>query len=169
MHLIQEAQIEVRVQRLSEVLPEGVEMCHALCVVKGHQAPLVVQVHSDPGQRLLQGQDSRRGGACHVLYPVREGESPEAIGGEGFDDPLSGHRLSSHPHGPDCAAVDFDLPVVASVGEALASEQRQGSVEPVGVVLHGVVEGLVADAGEGGGQAEPRVGCAGVKSDGCWN
>lgn len=55
------------------------------------------------------------------------------------------------------------------MGEALASEQGQGSVEPVGVVLHGVVKGLVADTGEGGGQAEPRVGRAGVKCDGCWN
>lgn len=57
MHFIQKAQVEVRVQRLPEGLPEGVEVCHALCIVKGHQAPLVVQVHSDPGQWLLQGQD----------------------------------------------------------------------------------------------------------------
>lgn len=53
MHFIQKAQVEVRIQRFSEGLPEGVEVCHALCVVKGHQAPLVVQVHSDPGQWLL--------------------------------------------------------------------------------------------------------------------
>lgn len=123
MHFIQEAQVEVRVQRLDEGLPEGVEMCHALCIIKGHQAPLVVQVHSDPSQWLLQGQDSWRGGASHVLYPIREGESPEAVGWESFDDALSGHRLPSYPHSPDCAAVDFNLPVVASVGEALASEQ----------------------------------------------
>lgn len=169
MHFIQKAQVEVRVQRFGEGLPEGVEVCHALCVVKGHQAPLVVQVHSNPGQWLLQGQDGWGWSASHVLYPIREGESPEAVGWEGFDDSLSGHRFSSHPHSPDCAAVDFNLPVVASVSEALASEQWQGSVEPVGVVLHGVVKGLVANTGEGGGQAEPRVGRAGVKCDGCWN
>lgn len=57
MHFIQKAQVEVRVQCLSEGLSEGVEVYHALCVVKGHQAPLVIQVHSDPGQWLLQGQD----------------------------------------------------------------------------------------------------------------
>lgn len=57
MHFIQKAQVEVRVQRLPEGLPEGIEVCHALCIVKGHQAPLVVQVHSDPGQWLLQGKD----------------------------------------------------------------------------------------------------------------
>lgn len=169
MHFIQKAQVEVRVQRLFEGLPEGVEVRHALCIVKGHQAPLVVQVHSDPGQWLLQGQHLWWWSASHVLYPIREGESPEAVGWEGFDDSLSRHRLSRHPHSPDRAAVDFNLPVVASVGEALASEQWQGGVEPVGVVLHGVVEGLVANAGEGGGQAEPRVGCAGVKCDGCWH
>lgn len=55
------------------------------------------------------------------------------------------------------------------MGEALASEQGQGGVEPVGVVLHSVVKGLVANTGEGGGQAEPWVGCAGVKGDGCWD
>lgn len=57
MHFIQKAQVEVRVQRLSEGLPEGVEVCHALGVVKRHQAPLVVEVHADPDQRLIQGQD----------------------------------------------------------------------------------------------------------------
>lgn len=169
MHFIQEAQVEVRVQCLSEVLPKSVQVCHALSIVKGHQAPLVVQVHSDPGQWLLQRQHSWRRCTSHVLYPIREGESPEAVGWEGFDDSLSGHRLAGHPHSPDCAAVDFNLPVVASVGEALAPKQRQGSVEPVGVVLNGVVKGLVADTGEGGSQAQPRVGCAGVKCDGCWN
>lgn len=123
MHFIQEAQVEVRVQRLSEGFPEGVQVCHALCVVKGHQAPFVVQVHSDPGQWLLQGQHSWRGRTGHVLYTIREGESPEAVGWEGFDDSLSGHRLPGHPHSPDRAAVHFNLPVVASVGEALAPEQ----------------------------------------------
>lgn len=169
MHFIQKTQIEVRVQRLLEGLPEGVEVCHALCVVKGHQAPLVVQVHSDPDQRLLQRQDSGGRSASHVLDPVREGESPEAVGWEGLDDSLSGHRLSGHPYSPDCAAVHFNLPVVSPVGEALASQQRQGGVEPEGVVLHGVVKGLVANAGQGGGQAEPPVGRAGVKCDGGWN
>lgn len=123
MHFIQEAQVEVGIQCFVERLPEGVEMCHALCIVKGHQASLVVQVHSDPGQWFLQGQDSWRGCTSHVLYPVREGEGPEAIGWEGFDYPLSGHRLSSHPNSPYCAAVDLDLPVMATVGKALASEQ----------------------------------------------
>lgn len=169
MHFIQKAQVEVRVQRLLEGLSEGVEVCHALCVVKGHEAPLVVQVHPDPGQRLLQGQDFWGWSASHVLYPIREGESPEAIGWEGFDDSLSGHRLTRHPHSPDRATVDFNLPVVASVGEALASKQRQGGVESVWVVLHGVVKGLVANTGEGGGQTEPRVGRAGVKCNGCWH
>lgn len=169
MHFIQEAQVEVRVQCLTEVLPEGVQVCHALCIVKGHQAPLVVQVHSDPGQWFLQGQHSWRGCTSHVLYPIGEGQSPEAIGWECFDDSLSGHWLPGHPYSPDRAAVDFNLPVVASVSEALASKQGQGSIEPVGVVLHGVIKGLVADTGEGGGQAEPRVGSAGVKCDGCWN
>lgn len=55
------------------------------------------------------------------------------------------------------------------MGETLAAQEGQGSVEPVGVVLHRVVKSLVADAGEGRGQAEPRVGCAGVKGDGCRN
>lgn len=55
------------------------------------------------------------------------------------------------------------------MGEALASEQGQGSVEPMGVVLHSVVKGLVANTGERGGQAEPRVGRAGVKCDGSWD
>lgn len=144
-------------------------MSHALCIVKGHQASPVVQVHTDPGQWLLQGQDSWRGRTSHVLHPVGQGEGPEAIGWEGFDDPLSGYWLSGHTHSPHCAAVDFDLPVVAPVGEALAAEQWEGSVEPVGVVLHRVVKGLVAHTREGGGEAEPRVGCAGVKGDGCWN
>lgn len=66
MHFIQEAEVEVRVQSLSKGLPEGVEVGHALCVVKGHQATLVVQIHSDPGQGLFQGQDSRRGCAGHI-------------------------------------------------------------------------------------------------------
>lgn len=153
MHFIQKAQVEVRVQRLLEVLPEGVQVCHALCVVKGHQAPLVVQIHSDPGQWLLQRQHLGRRGARHVLYPIGEGQSPEAVGRQSFDDPLPGHRLPGHADGPDRAAVDFNLPVMAPMGEALAPQQRQSSVEPVWVVLHGVVEGLVADAGEGGGQA----------------
>lgn len=91
MHFIQEAQVKVRIQCLCEGLSECVEVCHALCIVKGHQASLVVQVHSNPGQRLLQGQDSWRGCTSHVLYPIREGEGPETIGWEGFDDPLSGH------------------------------------------------------------------------------
>lgn len=169
MHFIQEAQVEVRMQGLREGLPEGVQVRHALCVVEGHQASLVVQVHADPGQRLLQRQNRRGGGTGHVLDPVRQREGPEAVGRQGFDDPLPGHRLPRHAHGPDRAAVDFDLPVVASVSEALAAEQRQGGVEPVGVVLHGVVEGLVADAGEGRGQAEPGVGRAGVERDGCWS
>lgn len=169
MHFIQKAQVEIRIQRLPEGLPEGVQVCHALCIVEGHQTPLIVQVHSDPGQWLLQGKHLWRRSAGHVLYAVRKGESPEAIGWQGFYDSLSRHRLSRYPHSPDCAAVDFDLPVVPSVGEALASEQGQSSVEPVRVVLHGVVKGLVADTGEGGGQAEPRVGRAGVKRDGCWD
>lgn len=58
---------------------------------------------------------------------------------------------------------------MAPVGETLAAQEGQGGVEPVGVVLHRVVKSLVADAGEGGGQAEPGVGCAGVKCDGCRN
>lgn len=66
MHFIQKAEVEVRVQSLSKGLPEGVEVGHALCIVKGHQATFVVQVHSNPGKRLLQGQDSRRGCARHV-------------------------------------------------------------------------------------------------------
>lgn len=169
MHFIQEAQVKVRIQCLREVLPKRVQVCHALCIIEGHQAPLVVQIHSDPGQLLLQGQDGRRRGASHVLHPIREGESPEAVGRQGFNDSLPGHRLSSHPHGPHRAAVDLNLPIVAPVREALAPEQGQGGVEPVGVVLHRVVKGLVANTGEGGGQAEPRVGCAGVKCDGCRN
>lgn len=169
MHFIQEAEVEVRVQSLSEGLPEGVEVGHALCIVKGHQAPLVVQVHPDPGQWLLQGQDSWRRCAGHVPNTIREGESPEAVGWEGLDYSFSGNRLPGDPHRPHRAAVDLDLPVVSAVSEALTCEQRQGGVEPVGVVLHGVVEGLVADAGEGGAQAEPRVGGTGVKRNGCWN
>lgn len=169
MHFIQEAEVEVGEQGLGEGLPEGVQVCHALCVVEGHQAPLVVQIHPDPDQGLLQGQDGGGGSAGHVLYPIRQGEGPEAVGREGFDDPLPGHRLPGHPHRPHGAAVDFDLPVVAPVGKALAPQQRQGSVEPWGVVLHREVKGLVAHTGEGGGQAEPRVGRAGVKGDGRWN
>lgn len=49
VHFVQEAQVEVGVQSLCERLPEGVQVCHALCVVERHQASLVVQVHSDPG------------------------------------------------------------------------------------------------------------------------
>lgn len=144
-------------------------MGHALCVVKGHQPPLIVQIHSDAGQGLFERQNLWWRSAGHVLYAVGEGEGPEAVGWEGFDDPFSGHGLPGHPNSPDGAAVDFDLPVVAPVGEALASQQGQGGVEPVGVVLHRVVKSLVANAGKGGGQAEPRVGCAGVKGDGCRN
>lgn len=58
---------------------------------------------------------------------------------------------------------------MAPVGKALTSEQWEGSIEPVGVILHRVVEGLVANTGEGGGKAEPRVGSAGVKCNGCRN
>lgn len=169
VHFIQEAQVEVGVQRLGEVLPEGVQVCHALSVVEGHQAPLVVQIHTDPGKRLLQGQDCGRRSASHVLNPIREGESPEAVCWESFDDSLSGHRLPGHTDGPHGAAVDFNLPVVTPVGEALAPEEGEGGVESVGVILHGVVEGLVTDTGEGGGEAEPWVGCAGVECDGCWD
>lgn len=169
MHFIQKAQVKVGVQRLREGLPEGVQVRHALGVVEGHQAPLVVQIHADPGQGLLQGQDGGGRRAGHVLYPIGEREGPEAVGGQGFDDALPGHGLSSHPHCPHRAAVDLDLPVVAPVGEALAAQQGQGGVEPVGVVLHAVVKGLVTDAGEGGGQTEPGVSRAGVKRDGCRN
>lgn len=169
MHFIQEAEVEVWEQSLCEGLPEGVQVCHAFSVIKGNQAPLVVQIHANPGQRLLQGQYSWRGCTCHVLDPIREGESPEAVGWKGFDDSFPGHRLPGHPYCPDRAAVHLDLPVVSPVSETLASEKRQGGVEPVWVVLHGVVKVLVADASEGGAQAEPWVGCAGVKRDGCWN
>ncbi|KAF3849152.1 hypothetical protein F7725_015649 [Dissostichus mawsoni] len=131
MHFIQEAEVEVGEQGLGEGLPEGVQVCHALCVVEGHQAPLVVQIHPDPDQGFLQGQDGGGGSAGHVLYPIRQGEGPEAVGREGFDDPLPGHRLPGHPHRPHGAAVDFDLPVVSPVGKALAPQQRQGSVEPL--------------------------------------
>lgn len=169
MHFIQKAQVEVRVECFSEGLPEGVEVRHALCIVEGHQAPLVIQVHTNPGQWLLQGQNSGRGCTCHVLDPVGERDSPEAVSRKGFDDSLSGHWLTGHPHGPHGAAVDFNLPVVAPMGEALAPQQWQGGVKPVGVVLHSVVKVLVANTGEGGGQAEPRVGRAGVECNGCWN
>lgn len=169
MHFIQKAEVEVREQSLCEGLPEGVQVCHTFSVVKGNQAPLVVQIHTDPGQWLLQGQYRWRGCTRHVLNPIREGESPEAIGWQGFDDSFPGHRLPGHPYCPDRAAVDLDLPVVSPVSKALASEKRQGGIKPVGVVLHGVVKVLVADAGEGGAQAEPGVGCAGVKCYGCWN
>lgn len=54
MHFVQEAQVEIRIQCFSEGLPEGVQVCHALCIVEGHQAPLVVHVHTDSGQWLLQ-------------------------------------------------------------------------------------------------------------------
>lgn len=144
-------------------------MGHAFGVVKGHQPPLVVQIDPDPGQGLLQTQNLWWRSTGHVLDPVGEGEGPEAVGREGFDDPLSGHGLSGDPDGPHGAAVDLDLPVVAPVGETLAAQEGQGGVEPVGVVLHRVVESLVADAGEGGGEAEPGVGCAGVECDGCRN
>lgn len=91
MHFIQEAQVEIRIQCLIEGFPESVEMCHALCIVKRHQASLVVQVHSYPCQGLLQGQDSWGGCASHVLYPIRQREGPEAISREGFDDSFSRH------------------------------------------------------------------------------
>lgn len=144
-------------------------MGHAFCVVKGHQPPLVVQIDSDPGQGLFQRQNLWWRGTGHVLYAIGEGEGPEAVGREGFDDSFSGHGLSGDPHSPHGAAVNLYLPVVAPVGETLAAQEGQGGVEPVGVVLHRVVKSLVANAGEGGGQAEPRVGCAGVKRDGCRN
>lgn len=144
-------------------------MGHALRVVEGHQPPLVVQVDSDPGQGLFQTQDLRRRRAGHVLYPIGEGQGPEAVGREGLDHPLSGHGLPGDPHRPDGAAVHFHLPVVAPVGETLAAQEGQGGVEPGWVVLHRVVKGLVANAGEGGGEAEPGVGCAGVERDGCRN
>lgn len=169
MHFIQKAQVEVRIKSLAEGVSEGVQVGHALRVVEGHQPPLVVQVDSDPGQGLFQRQDLGRRRAGHVLYPVGEGQGPEAVGREGLDHPLPGHGLPGDPHRPDGAAVHLHLPVVAPVGETLAAQEGQGGVEPGRVVLHRVVKGLVADAGEGGGEAEPGVGCAGVEGDGCRN
>lgn len=42
MYLVQKAQVEVGVEGLCEVLLVGVEVCHVLCIVEGHQPPLVV-------------------------------------------------------------------------------------------------------------------------------
>lgn len=134
MHLVQEAQVEVGVECLAERVVEGVQVRHALSVVEGHQPALVIQVDADPGQRLLQREHSRRRRAGHVLDAVRQRQRPEAVGGQGLDDALAGHGLARHADRPHGAAVDLYLPIVAPMGEALAAQQRQRSVEALGVV-----------------------------------
>lgn len=56
MHFIQEPQVKIRVEGLSEGVLEGVEVCHVLCIVEGHQPSFVVQIHADSRQWLFQGQ-----------------------------------------------------------------------------------------------------------------
>ncbi len=66
MHFIQEAQVKIRVEGLGEDVLEGVEMCHALSIVEGHQASFEVQIHANPRQWLFQ--DSNVGGDVPAIY-----------------------------------------------------------------------------------------------------
>uniref|UniRef100_A0A3B4A8K4 CUB domain-containing protein n=1 Tax=Periophthalmus magnuspinnatus TaxID=409849 RepID=A0A3B4A8K4_9GOBI len=93
-------------------------------------------------------------------YRSGQRQGPKTIGWQGFDHPFPRNRLPGHTHCPNCAAVHLNLPVVAPMGEALAAQQRQSRVEPVWIVLHCVVKGLITHTREGGGQAKPWVGCA---------
>lgn len=148
MHFVQKAQVKVRVEGLGEGVFKGVEMRHALSIIEGHQSSLVIQIDADPRQRLLQRQYSRRRCSRHVLNSVRQRERPEAVDGHRVDDAFPRDGFTSDSHRPHGAAVHFHFPVMSTFREALTAQQRQSGVESLRVVLHGVVEGLIAHARE---------------------
>lgn len=148
MHFIQKAEVEVRIERLVKGVAERVEVRHALSVVERHKASLIVQVHTDALQLLIQGQDSGRPRPRHVLHTIGERDGPEAVGWQSFDHTFPGDRFSCHAHCPHSAAGHLNFPVVASMGESLTAEQGQSGVEALWVVPCRAVEGLVAHAGE---------------------
>lgn len=141
-------------------------MCHAVSIVERHKASLVVQVHTNALQLLMQWEDSWRPCPRHVLHAIGERDGPETIGRQCFDHTFPGDRFSCHAHCPHCAAWHLYFPVMTSVGEALTAEQWQSGIKALRVIPCRAVEGLVAHAGEWRGHAQPWVRCARVERNG---